>query len=260
MNVMNLQVLSHKLFIALLFLLFFSTKLVTQENKRKLVEIKKELDSAYYTFDVNFLKRIIRDSEQLRTKSNWYPDYYIAIAYFQLGKIVYNYNSDLSYYYFDKSLDYLLEVKKRFYDEEIAALISAVYGKKSSLSPLKAIYFGIKAKDYIYEAASIDSNNSKVLLIGAIHLMHTPEAFGGDKKWAESLLKRALKNLYKFCEEDTLRIEWGKDAEIYAYLSQLEILRKRKYLAKLFMEKALALKPSYGFVLKDLILQYNKID
>ncbi len=260
MIVRDLLKSSIKIVLTLLIISFCSISIQAKDYNQNLFEIKKELDSAYYTFDVGFLKEIIRKSAALRRANNWYPDYYIAVAYFQLGKIVYNSNEDLSYHYFDRSLKSLFKVKEKFYDAEIAALISAVYGKKSSLSTLKAIYFGIKAKDYIYEAARLDSNNSKVLLVAAVHLMHTPEAFGGDKKWAESLLNRAIKNVYKYPERDSLRVEWGKVSESYAYLAQLEILRKNKVRAKLFIEKALALKPNYGFVLKDLNIQLKKLD
>src|SRR3990172_6627561 len=106
----------------------------------------------------------------------------------------------------------------------------------------------------------MDSANVNVYLIAATHLMHTPESFGGDKKWAEELLNKALKMIYKQINKDDNSVEWASEKEIYAYLAQLEILRENKDKAKLYIDKALALCPDYGFVLYDLIPQLKKLD
>lgn len=235
---------------------------VSYSQKNEILELKKQIDIAYYTFDTNKLYSLLNKSNSLKKKNpgDWEYDYYSGIICIQIGKILYLPKPDEAYNYFNRGLDYLFKVKKVHYDEEIAALISAAYGKMSSLSTLKAIYFGFKAKDYIYSAAELDSNNSKVLLIASIHLMHTPESFGGDKDWAEELLKRALRLLYKERKENPVSIAWAEDAEIYAYLAQLEILRKNKSKAKLYIDKALKLVPKYGFVLKDLIPQLEEIE
>lgn len=90
--------------------------------------------------------------------------------------------------------------------------------------------------------------------------MHTPESFGGDKKWAERLLKSALKLNYKKQKVDDFLIDWATEGEIYAYLAQLEVLREDFPKAKLYIEKALKLVPEYGFVLYDLIPQMGKKD
>ena len=190
---------------------------------------------------------------------NFYPSYYAGILCMQIGKILYLPNPDKAYDYFDRSLDYFFKTKKIKYTAEVAALISEAYGKKSSLSTLRAIYFGLLAKDYIYEAADMDSSNVKVYLIAATHLMHVPESFGGDKHWAESLLKKALKLRYAKESEDSLLIDWANDAELYAYLAQLEILRGNKEKANLYMDKALSLIPNYGFVKYDLARQLRDL-
>lgn len=241
---------------------FFIILSLLNAEENEFGELKKKVDKLYYSFDSKKLINTLNQIQMIKRKysNKWQYDYYSAVLCIQIGKILYLPKPDEAYDYFDRSLDYLNKIKKVHTDEEILALISAVYGKMSSLSTIKAIYFGLKAKNLIYEAAKIDSNNSKVLLIASIHLMHTPESFGGDKEWAEELLKRALKLLYKENrKENPNSIEWGKDAEIYAYLAQLEILKKNKIKAELYIDKALKLIPDYGFVLKDLIPQLEEI-
>ncbi len=230
------------------------------ELENELKKVRDKIDESYFSFDVNKWKSLLKSSIALKKEfpNDWRPYYYSGLIFHQIGKILYLPDADIAYNYFDKSVDYLLESKKRNYNAETAALLSSAYGKKSSLSTLKAIYYGIKARDYIYEANEIEKSNPKVLLIAAIHLMHTPESFGGDKKWAEELLNRALKLLYKQNREDDLTVNWANEAEIYAYFAQLEILKENKSKAKLFIDKALKLEPNYGFVLYDLIPQMEK--
>ncbi len=222
---------------------------------------KRKIEKIYYSFDAKKYFAAISETEKKRDDffGDWRLDYYLGIAYFQLGKILYNPNPKKAYECFDKSLDYLLEAEKiKPGDAELLALISADYGKKASLSTLKAIYFGIKAKNYIYAAYRADSSSPKVALIAAVHLMHLPESFGGDKKLAERELKKALARGRS--GKDSLRINWADKPELFAYLAQLEILRGNKSKAKAYMKKALDLVPEYGFVKFDLRAQLKKID
>lgn len=244
-------------------LIFYGMSLSLSEaesNDTDIMKLRDRINEQYYSFDTNEWKLLLKTVLVLK-KSNpndWRINYYGGVICHQLGKILYLPDSEQAYDYFDKSIDYLLEVKKKNYTAEIAALLSSAYGKKSSLSPLKAIYFGLKAKDYIYEANGLEKSNPKVLLIASIHLMHTPESFGGDKKWAEELLQRSLKLNYKRKKVEDAMVDWATEAEIYAYMAQLEILRDNYPKARLFIDKALKLEPNYGFVLYDLIPQMER--
>ena len=112
------------------------------------------------------------------------------------------------------------------------------------------------------EAVTLESGETLTadLLVAATHLMHTPEAFGGDKDKAEKLLKKGIKLNQKQATKDSLTITWASDAELYAYLAQLEILRENKEKALEYMKKALKLCPEYGFVKNDLMPQWKKIE
>jgi hypothetical protein len=251
----------YKILITACLILMSNLYVYSQSMYQDFTDVKNKIDKAYYTFDAGSLNNLLKISITLEKKysGEWLPYYYSGILCLQIGKILYLPNPDKAYDYFDKSIDYLLKAKEKNNNAEILALISSAYGKKSSLSTIKAIIFGIKAKDYIYDANKLDSNNAKVYLVAATHLMHTPESFGGDKQWAEQLLKKAIKLIYKKDKKDDLTVNWGSEAEIYAYLAQLEILRENKSKAQLYIDKALTLVPNYGFVKEDLMRQMKRL-
>lgn len=223
---------------------------------------RKAIDSNYYSFDKEKLESIQNDLLRFREKHEDSIDickYYSSVLHINLGKIYYNIDSDIAYNHFDFALSALREIETHEKDAEYMSLISCAYGKKSSLSSIRAIYFGISAKNSIVDAYELDTNSSQVLLIAATHLMHTPETFGGDKKQARKLLGQCLK-LNQDRDSSEARINWASNAEIYAYVAQLAILEENKEEAKKYMNKALALEPDYGFVLVDLKAQLEKIE
>ncbi len=242
-----------------IFLAVANNNFLLANKEEDLLSIKQKIDTAYYSFDNKMLEKLLSNAKKIKQKypNSWLPDYYSGILSLQIGKILYVPNSDLAYSYFEQALDYFENIKDT--SAEILALISSTYGKLSSLSTLSAIYYGIKAKSKIIEADNIEKENVKVLLIAAIHLMHTPKVFGGDKIWAEKLLKKSLKINNKKRTVDKYLINWASNAEIYAYLAQLEILRNNKVKAKEYINKSLKLKPNYGFVIYDLTRQLNNL-
>ena len=251
--------------LVILILLMFGTGTLDLESEPredfpgKLKTLKEKIEKSYFTFDSNKLERLLEQVENatISNEKSWILHYYVGLLRVQLGKIYYNPNPDLAYEYFDESVKDLQKALELRESAELYALLSCAYGKKSSLSTFAAFYYGLKAHDCIYKARDLDAKNPKVYLIAATHLMHTPESFGGDKDWAERLLKKAMKINDK--QSDTRLIKWAKDSEIYAYLAQLEILRSNKDSAKKYIEKALSLQPDYGFVKYDLKEQLRKI-
>jgi tetratricopeptide (TPR) repeat protein len=249
--------------IAVLFLILNSDflNLNCYNQTEKLILIRDELNSNYYSFDIRKLKDLLTQSEALSKSSSaeWYSFYYSGLLCYQLGKIYYLIDKETAFNYFDKSVDWFKQAKSLSNSTEIIILLSASYGKLSSLSTLSAIYYGIKSKSYIEDAYKIEPDNPKLLLVGATHLMHTPETFGGSKVKARQFLMKALALNKSRKEKDSMLVKWAEDAEIYAYLGQLEILLKNKSKALYFMDKALKLVPDYGFVKKDLNIQLEKI-
>ncbi|MCL5990690.1 MAG: hypothetical protein M1419_01130 [Bacteroidetes bacterium] len=250
------------LFIVLLFFQINDVAFGDDLYLSKLKALKSEIDANYYSFDIQKLKQILNKSYNITKLSgggDWHPLYYSGLLHYLLGKIYYQIDREIAYNHFDKSLDYLLKANDKFQSAEVMSLISAAYGKKSALSPLASIYYGIKAKKYIEDAYDLEKDNPKLLLIAATHLMHTPESFGGSKTKAHTFLMKCFELNKNRNEKDEFLPDWAEDAEIYAYMGQLDVLNENKEKAWQNIQNALKLVPDYGFVLKDLIPQYEKI-
>jgi tetratricopeptide (TPR) repeat protein len=251
-----------KLFVLIL-IIFLQFTANSQDNNasRKSVLIRDAVQKNYYTFDIKIWKKIIYDAEALisHKPEDWHIYYNTALAYYQLGKIFYQMDKETAYNYFDKCVSFLGDAKSRTNSIEPTILLSAAYGKKSALSKLSSIYFGIKAKNLIVDANNANPNNPHMLLVAAIHLMHTPETFGGSKSEARNLLNKALKKNTKRIEKDTMIVHWADNAEIYAYLAQIEVLEGNRQKAKYFIDKSLQIVSDYGFIKRDLIPQMDQI-
>jgi len=254
--------MSSRLAVSLLFI-FIPTIIAFAEvtGKQPTVEfIKDSIDKYYYTFNYNKLEKILNEVNNNKAIANddFITPYYRGVINYCLGRIYYNYNKENAYKKFELSLNDFLSIKDKD-NAEINALISAAYGKLSSLSVIKSLFYGVKAKDFIEKAYNLESDNTKVLIVAATHLMHTPSFYGGDKKRARELLNRIISNKVGDYNKRKL-INWGTVAEAYAYLAQLEILENHISEARANMKKALELVPYYGFVKYDLEKQIKNLE
>lgn len=231
-----------------------------EPDSNKLRTYKESIDLYYHSFDTSAFAGILTnlESDLLNHSQSYYLNYYAGILKMILGKIYYNINSKYAYELFTKSVEHFHSAEKINRTAEIAALLSAGYGKRSSLAGLNAIFLGIKAKNWIYDAAEIDKRNPKINLVAATHLMHLPSFYGGDKPKARRLLNDIFK-MKDLKNNDEFSVNWADEAETYAYLAQLAILENNREEATKFMQEALKLKPKYGFVLYDLQKQLEKI-
>lgn len=247
------------------FLILFCSLLIINDNllsfdtfNKEILSFKPIIDKLYFSFNYKKLEEINSKIQEIDSKSvddTFFSNYYQGINNYCLGRIYYNYDKEKAFKKFEIALENFKECNKIKKDAEIIAMISATYGKLSSLSILKAIFYGMNAKENIEEAYKLDPNNPKVLIVAATHLMHTPEFYGGDKKKSRELLNKVLSiNEYK---NDT-KINWGNYAEANAYLAQLEILEGNKDNAKKYMKFALEINPNYGFVKYDLEKQLKE--
>jgi len=246
------------------FLILFCSLLIFNANfafadtiNTKILSFKPIIDTFYFSFNYKKLEEIniqLIEIEPKSTDDKFYKNYYQGIVNYCLGRIYYNYDKDKAFIKFENALENFLECKQIRKDAEITAMISASYGKMSSLSILKAIFFGMNAKEFIEEAYLMEPNNPKILIVAATHLMHTPEFYGGDKKKARELLNKVL-NSNEYSNEN--RINWGNYAEAFAYLAQLEILEGNKTEAIKYINKSLEFMPNYGFVKYDLEKQIS---
>ena len=238
--------------INLFLLLLFPLSLLNAKDtayQTNIKQLKTEIETAYYSFDTKLLYALIKKAQNLNKEKpeDWIPDYYCGILNYVIGKVIYEPEPDKAYNCFKESLNYFDKVKDKNDVSEIRAMISANYGKLASLSTIKALYYGLKAKNYIYDAYNMDKNNSKVFLVAATHLMHIPEEFGGDKEKSRKFLMHCLE-INKKRKKDEVYIDWALNAEIYAYLAQLELLQGKKQEGLNWCQKALEILPNYSFI------------
>ncbi|MDX9789700.1 MAG: hypothetical protein WCZ17_04995 [Candidatus Kapaibacterium sp.] len=234
-------------------MLFLAVKL--QASDKSIVELRDSINKYYYSFDEFKLREFIVKTDKLLSEAEENKhilQYYSGTLRYCYGRVIYNKNRDKAYEIFDESLDLFIDAWEENNNPIYLAMQSAAYGKKSALSPLRAIFFGQKAKNRIYDAFNLDSNSSKILLVAATHLMHIPSFYGGDKDKARRLLLKCLELNKQKITKDIYELDWASDAEIYAYLAQIDILEDNLDSAEKYIQAALNLKPNYGFVKIDL--------
>jgi tetratricopeptide (TPR) repeat protein len=238
-------------------------------------QIQKRIQDNYYSFDSTEYRSIIKSInwEIKKNSENKLLHYYFALANINLCRIIYNTNKDGAHSAIVKateSTDILIETienNSNFKNQiggygvvEFYALHSQAYGLRTGLELTTKIKWGRLAKSTIETAYKLDSNNRKVLLVAAKHLMCTPTIFGGDKNEAARLLWKAVNlksspHIFKNKNGENLNyglVSWGEKAELYAYLAQLEVFKGNRKTAQKYMKKALELENEYGYVLYDL--------
>jgi hypothetical protein len=237
--------------------------------ENSLVDIKDKLSNIYYSFDASAYRKLINEIANFKPAENekFYIKYYNSIAMLNLGKINYQTNKSKAKSLFliaEKECTSAIELSpKAKLSKSSLAELYAIYcdilSKKASLETVMAFSTGQKAHRAIEKAAALDKQNVIVRLIGAIQLMHLPEILGGDKAKSRELLNSVLK-LQSHRSEDPLFITIAENAEVYAYLAQLEILERNIPAAESYIKKAIALEPNYGYVMQDLRKQINILE
>lgn len=221
---------------------------------KDIISIKKDIESNYYSFNTSKHINIINLLNSKENKNDIIY-YYLAFEYQVLGKIIYNQNSSLALNYFDKSIANIeraiTKIKPTNKDllPEFYGILSSSLGKKSSLSGLSSFYWGLKSQNAYDKAFELDSLNSKVRFIGAIHLMHVPDFLGGDKSKSKWVLENLLKN--SKLTNNSFELKWVEKAEIFAYLAQIDLLKGDKY--SKYVDSAYKYEPNYDFIKLDLL-------
>ena len=125
-----------------------------------------------------------------------------------------------------------LQIAKRAVDDreetnetaaEVCALLSNVYGRQISLSPIKGIYLGPKAKSVLGKAEQLAPGNPRVVLSSAISYLMTPRLVGGNKTKAMAGFRRAAKLFARETPADPIHPVWGhSDTYIWMGIAYME--------------------------------------
>ncbi|MDE2888264.1 MAG: tetratricopeptide repeat protein [Gemmatimonadota bacterium] len=125
---------------------------------------------------------------------------------------------------------------------EIYALLSHVYGRQISLSPIKGIYLGPKSKSVLRRAERLAPGNPRVVLSSAIGYLNTPRFFGGNKEKAMQRLRRAAKLFARGKPADPIDPNWGH-SDTYTWMGIAYLERDNRGAAREAFEKALEVDP-----------------
>lgn len=144
-------------------------------------------------------------------------------------------------------LDRTLKALQTRKDPESLALRGACLGLKIGFQPAAAMGLSQEAEGCFREARGAAPGNPRVLLLHAVHVLHTPAFFGGGAKAALPLLEGAVRAARaEAAPADPWVPAWGR-AESLAWLALAHLEAGDAVAAKRSLEAALALDPAYAF-------------
>lgn len=132
-------------------------------------------------------------------------------------------------------------------DAESLALQASLLGLKIRFKPGEAMILAPHALELFGQARASAPGSPRVWLLQGIHVLYTPEPFGGGAQAALPLLQGAVKAAEaEAVPADAWVPHWGK-AESYAWLATAEAELGLMKEANAHLDQALALDPNYGY-------------
>lgn len=141
----------------------------------------------------------------------WLPSYYAAYCHLYAGYMTAD--KELKDQYWDKALQ---EIDKADVlsanNSEIYALRGALQFMKMSVDPRTRMYLMGQSAESLQKAATLNPENPRTDLIRGQNIFYTPEAFGGGKAKAKSLLESAVAKFAIFKPANTIEPNWGAES------------------------------------------------
>lgn len=188
--------------------------------------------------------------------SLWLP-YYVALADYRIANFLLVRGSDFE----NRASEHLANAVAHLRPSaegdgpnaaEACALISMVYGRQISISPLKGILLGPKSNRMRKRAEDLAPRNPRVVFSAALNDFHTPRMFGGNKKRALEGFERAASLFTEQVVAESAEPAWGH-SETYAWMGIARIDRQEYVLARAAFEKALDIDPDQVWVKRELL-------
>ena len=137
------------------------------------------------------------------------------------------------------------------------ALLSACYGQRMGLDPLRGMTLGPKANEALRKAKERAPQNPCVWIIDGTSDFFAPSMFGGDKERALEKFKKAARLAEQESVENPLLPSWGH-AEAYAWIGLAHMEADRYEKARRAFDKALSINPKNGWVRYVLLPRLEK--
>lgn len=246
-------------------LLFLSLTYGEEQNQGDfqslIIEGKKTVERGVDLWDLKTLMNARGIFEKILTvqEKDYLSHYYLAYVDYRIC-IMYTSQKDD-----DFALDYLEEgikhlersinLNPNFSDSH--SLLASLFGFKIGFHWYLGMTLGPKSGSYFEKALQMDSLNPRIYLLLGISKYNTPKMFGGGMDKAETNLIKAIQ-LYRInSPTDSLLPTWGHE-EAYAWLGRVYMEKKEYEKAQIQFEKALEVKPGYGWVKYQLLNELNE--
>lgn len=226
------------------------------------LQLKQAIEDQYYSYDRDGLQPLVLRARALidQAPAVWYPHYYAGVLSILWGNITRAGDRDDAYRSYRQAQAFLAKAHAMAPSAETLLWMSAVYGKLASMRTLKMFYYGARSKAFMEEAHALSRGNPKFFMLAGAHMMHTPKLFGGGIERARDFLQRALGYADGWRDTDPLVVRWARPPEIWAHLAQAAVFAGQAPEARRYLGRALDVQPDYGFVIRDIRPQLERLE
>lgn len=148
----------------------------------------------------------------------------------------------------EATVDRFMKILESRKDAESMALLGGFIGAKLGFSPMSGMTLAPRALGLFEDAEKLSPTSPRVLIFHGVHILHTPEFFGGGADKALPILENAVKAAEaEAAPKDPWAPRWGK-VESYGWLAIAQAEKGLFTLAEANIAKAKAIDPAHGFV------------
>ena len=209
---------------ALLFILAISFTCVFSQESMYKTAMKANIDSLLNTSSIEQYSQVANKFEIIanKEKEKWLPLYYLSLT-----KVFMSFNEkndtkrDLYLDEAQKHLDKAMILNKN--ESELLVLQGFIYQARISVSPMVRGYkYSTLANQIFDKATELNPDNPRIYYLKAMNILNTPSMFGGGKKSALPLFKKAKEKYDSFVPKNELYPNWGveKNAQKIAYCNK----------------------------------------
>ena len=255
--------MNHSLYLVLLLCLASGAVAGEPADSAFLLTIKYELESAYWKSDSTSLRNSAAVLKREREKAqDWHHGYYLGFIYCALAEMKLEAGKEAARIDLDSAVVNLRRSLEIEPNAESYILLARTHGNRMAVTS----FFGRfkvagAAGDALEQALERAPENPRAVLVDGISRIYRPGFAGGGYEKARARLERALELWKVWREPDSLVIDWGIPAEVYARWAELEIRNGNADNARLCIDYALSMQPDYFFVsgrLRDMLAELER--
>ncbi|MDO9613027.1 MAG: hypothetical protein Q7J86_00690 [Bacteroidota bacterium] len=177
----------------ILFLIFFPV-FISSAQKKDLTYYQCAFFESYRVGDMSPWPGLIAEMEKVKSSDLAWQTEMIKAMYGLVGYQLGAKNKNLARVYVNKGDIYLEKLLKTYpRNAQLHSLSGAFYGYKIALAFYKAPFFGPKSMYHIEKSIDLDPSEPGGYIEKGNSLLYRPVAFGGDKKEALVMYRKALK-------------------------------------------------------------------